>query len=369
MTLQCCCVIGPTKSGTTLMGCLLDSHPELAIFPLEVKFFTHWLERLRYEDPTYAKLNLFFLEESKLRFLSKSRDTADIMNSGRIDPTCFNFQLLRRTMIEKEREGLGLDRDDLFRKYTLDIHSALPKCAPQSSNPTLFISKEGNHGLPHSTEINNLFPTTKFIVLTRDPRDIFVSMKTIAEKKRDGVHTPTFKADISPMRYIVENPGKNVRAYEKLSSRVQTIQDVHFVKYESLVTDTVAEMQQVAKFLDIEFVDCLCKPTVFGRPWGGNASNARQLPGVTRERSGKWERSLTKKEIRVLEFFLKGYLIKSGYQMSGLSTRRMVVAWDIVLTNYNAWTVTWGDGIRPLKQIAKNIFGTMAGLIACFRKS
>ena len=46
--------------------------------------------------------------------------------------------------------------------------------------------KEGNHGAPYIEKIRRLFGNVRFIVVQRDPRDIFVSLKTIAEQKRQG---------------------------------------------------------------------------------------------------------------------------------------------------------------------------------------
>ena len=90
--LNYCIVIGPVKSGTTLLISLLDSHPELMLFPMEVKFFTHWFEYLRHAQGSYQDLNSFFLSKSKVRLMDRDGGRhADIMNSGRIDFSNFNF--------------------------------------------------------------------------------------------------------------------------------------------------------------------------------------------------------------------------------------------------------------------------------------
>ena len=92
LNVNTCVVMGPVKSGTTLMISLMDSHKDLSLFPMEVKFLTHWFERLSYKQPTYTDLNEFFLEESKIRLMNNNlADRADIMNSGRIDFSGFNY--------------------------------------------------------------------------------------------------------------------------------------------------------------------------------------------------------------------------------------------------------------------------------------
>ena len=97
-----CFVIGPVKSGTTLLISLLDSHPELALFPMEVKILTHWIERFADDKTRYSHLNDFFLKSSKLKLMDESRTgTADIMNSGRIDFSGYLYpvDLLKRQVL------------------------------------------------------------------------------------------------------------------------------------------------------------------------------------------------------------------------------------------------------------------------------
>ena len=366
--MEACCIIGPTKGGTTLMGCLLDAHPELAVFPLEIKFFTHWLETLQYQSMDYAALNRFFFEKSKLRFLGSDRHEADIMNSGQMSPGTFDYQALRLLMEQNEARSRESSGRELFKRYIVDIHAAIEEVEETYGRAKLFVSKEGNHGLSHRAAIENLFPGTKFIVLTRDPRDIYVSMKTIAKMKRKGIRSPTFKPDISPIRYIFENPGKNVKAYSLFGRQELPATNVCFVKYEKLVEDPAEEMRNVARFLGISFSESLCQPTIFGETWHGNASSTQTLSGVSGARRGKWSSTLTHRETRVLEFFLNSYLQQYGYEKSGLPLKRIAVARDIVYTNYNAWPVDFKNISASVKNLIKNGLSTVAGLIACVGK-
>lgn len=366
--MEVCCIIGPTKSGTTLLSSLLDSHPEVTIFPLEVKFFSHWLEQLRNKNPTYHDLNEFFLVKSKLKFLDIStRALVDIMNSGRVDFQGFDFERFRSSMLDREESNVELGLDSLFKTYLQDIHVALSTQLGQIRKPTILVSKEGNHGLPHIEAIKSLFTSCRFIVVVRDPRDIYASLKAIAKKKRAGVSSPTFKAHITPVRYVFENSGKNVLAYTNLFEELNDAHKYHFVRYEDLVTNVYTEMERIASFLGITVDDSLCSPTTFGNPWGGNASSMDNLLEVSPLRKNKWGTELTLEETKILDFFFWNYLGYAEYKRPVVRPARTTIAKEIITHNSNSWRVNWLDAVKPMWRCGKNVFLMARALVQCIR--
>lgn len=338
------------------MGSLLDSHPELQIFPLEVKFLAHWYERLAKQNPIYHDLTHFFLDVSKIALLQDNGTKSDIMNSGRINTQGVDLSSLFSSM--RNRESCKGDIGNLLQEFLTDIHNALDRCLGYDRQAKFIVSKEGNHGLPHVKKIARDFPGSKFIVIVRDPRDIYCSLKAIAKKKADGIHAPSFQPDTSPIRYIAENLGKNPLAYEKLFATENESDLYLFVRYEDLVVDPRKQMKRVSKFLNIEFDVVMCTPTIFGQVWGGNASSMTQFSQISSTRINKWSQELTDAEVRILEHFLKPYLRGGGYELSGLASNRWLVLKDIVKTNYNAWPVQWRYASSPIRHIAKNCLST-----------
>jgi hypothetical protein len=354
-----CCVIGPVKSGTTLMISLMDSHPELSLFPLEVKFFTHWVERLSSRGCTYKDLNHFFLKQSKIRLMNaeKSQET-DIMNSGRINFAGFDFPLFVRLM--EEKSGIPANSEsrgpELFRRYLNDLHKALNSTISEEKGGWI-VSKEGNHGAKHITQITSLFPRTKFVVLCRDPRDIYSSFKAIARRKMEGVNSPSFKSIVSPCRYVHENKDKNISAYEDLFVEFGGDGDFLFVRYESLVNNVRKEMTRVADFLNIQFDEILTRPTNLGNTWGGNSSIMTGFQAVQSERIGKWETELTPPERRLFEYFFRRYLGQWGYAIKEEKTPKAKIVTAAVKTELEAllpFNVRVGS-VRVIKNIVKSI--------------
>ena len=366
--LNYCIVIGPVKSGTTLLISLLDSHPELMLFPMEVKFFTHWFEYLRHAQGSYRDLNSFFLSKSKVRLMDRDGGRhADIMNSGRIDFSNFNFDQFSEKMkvIENSNSVEALKVDALFRRYLYDIHSQMMLTLGRHETKTL-VAKEGNHGARHLDEIRQLFPNLKTIIVVRDPRDIYVSLKTIARKVRGGITAPSFKDQITPCQFIYDNKGKNVSSFEKLFHWMNDKDYFHFVKYEELVSSSLDEMKRIAEFLDIKFSEQLTNPSNLGNKWRGNASSAEDLEVVTKKRTGKWQNELSDAEIRILEYFLEDYLRVGGYELSGRSLRKLRIAADIAATQLKAIPLRWEAPIRSIYRMCKNIVLLVSSIYCCF---
>ena len=365
--MKSCFVTGPVKSGTTLLISLLDSHPELALFPMEVKLFTHWIERFADDKTRYSDLNNFFLKKSKIKLMDPhQKDTADIMNSGRINFTGFDFKEFKR--IQEERsllpENYELTGPKLIQKYILDLHRSLCKVLGVTE-PNIFVSKEGNHGASHLAEIVELFPQARFLVLVRDPRDIFVSFKAIAENKKRGIHSPTFKDNVSVCRFVNDNKGKNISSYTELYLERAQDEKFHFVKYENLVRKPNEEMTKIAHFLQIENLPSLQYPTNFGNRWGGNSSSMGEFKGVDSNRLEKWTQKLTGSERRIIEFFLHEYLTQANYGVEEEQQNRLSVLIDVIVTEIKSIQSSFRLSARGVYYLLKHLVVTIKAVFSC----
>ena len=365
--MKSCFVIGPVKSGTTLLISLLDSHPELALFPMEVKIFTHWIERFADSKTSYSDLNNFFFKTSKIKLMNESlKGAPDIMNSGRIDFSGFDFKTFEK--IQKENslipENYNLTGPNLIQKYILDLHRSLSKVLGVAE-PKVFVSKEGNHGANYIKEILELFPQAKFLVMVRDPRDIFVSFKVIAEKKRQGVHSPTFKDNVSVCRFVDGNKGKNIASHTELYSEYERNEKFHFVKYEDLVQNTVEEMTKIVQFLQINNLPSLQYPSNFGNRWGGNSSSMGEFKGIESSRLKKWTQELSNSEIRIIEYFLEEYLTQAKYLVEHGSRNKLRILADIICTEARSIRTSFIVSVRGVYYAGKHLFVTMKAVYSC----
>lgn len=162
-----CIVIGPPKSATTLMISLLDSHPGLAVIPLEVKFYDHFYSFFK-GKATYEVLNDFFLNKSKITLIKQhNTDLLDPMNTGHVNFTNVDFSVIEKEMRKKCRnKDSGCIGRSTVGRYIVDFYQAY-SAASGYFGLKGFAIKEGNHVLPYVNNIMSDFPGAKFVVMVR----------------------------------------------------------------------------------------------------------------------------------------------------------------------------------------------------------
>ena len=158
---------------------LLDSHPDLSVIPLEVKFYEHYYNTLN-KNASFKELNDYFFKTAKLKLMNPDYyESVDKMTSGRTDFRQVDFKLFTDKMDQYENKYQSLkNSDQIFRQYLINLHVAY-SFATGGGQATNFAVKEGNHGLPYIKQMIEDFPRAKFIVMVRDPRDMFASFKLI----------------------------------------------------------------------------------------------------------------------------------------------------------------------------------------------
>jgi len=359
-------VIGPAKSGTTLMISLLDNHPELSIIPLEVKFYEHYHHSLKSTD-SYELMNKFFLG-TKLRFLNLRNFAEDhIMASGRIDFSKFNFDRFKELMDDKAKNYKPHGKPPLAR-YIIDLHNIYTDTLghPEKNG---FAIKEGNHGLPYIDFAKHDFKNAKFIVMVRDPRDMFSSFKSIERLIQAGRNYAGF-SNLCLFRYLFRTFQRDrlPLAFMDYFKNIGPGEDMLFVRYEELVRNTEKEMAKVADFLGISFCESMLKPTTAGNIWGGNASSGEKFKNVVKSRVGKWEKDLDKEEILLLEYFMGDYLKKFGYKKTNNKISKLDCILSIRFSHFGRVTILEGDILRSAVAIAKYIVNSIIKMLLMLKR-
>ena len=166
--------------------------------------------------------------------------------------------------IMKYSNNLGLS---MVGKYLCDFHVSYNMALglPVKNG---FAVKEGNHGLPYINEIKRDFKNARFVVMVRDPRDMYSSLKSIARMIRAGGKYPSFSDEISVMEYLFpyRNQGKRCYDYMNYFNKSNDNECFVFVRYEDLVDNSRSVMKDVASFIGINFDEILLKPTTAGNP-------------------------------------------------------------------------------------------------------
>ncbi len=296
-------IAGPAKSGTTLLVALLDSHPELLVFPQETAYFPTVLtkyaargRRAQFDYLTKESLaNVLFggppkwgkheyLDFPKPEFLAAFERAA-------FDPANAQRDLLV-LMIESYAAIRGIPLDQVRRWV---------EKTPANRN--------------YIPSIVARFPEAKLLVTLRDPRAILAAQIALEKTRRTG-------------RFSVYYVIAHWRVAAKLAQRVSRgeVSGV-VVQYEQLAREPAASMKRVCDYLEVAFdPGTVLTPTKAGLPWSGNSAAKIGFSEISTEPVTRWERELSENEIAWIEWQCRDLMPEFGYEprLSRRSLRSLV---------------------------------------------
>jgi hypothetical protein len=279
-------ICGVTRSGTTLLRLMLDSHPDVAI-PGE----THWVPKL-------------------IKAFERSKQTADDAAALAID--------------HKRWGDFHLDGEELR-----DRISALdPVTAADSIRAfyMLYAEREGKSRYGDKTpgyliemrRIQRVLPEARFIHIIRDGRDVSLS------HLRMNWGPESYEQSARLWR-------NRIRKARRMAPSINHYTEVHF---EDLVADTEGVLRRVCEFIDLEFDPVMLD--YHERAEGRLAEKARELPRKNRpnqsaaarldshrlakepprsDRIGMWRERMTPEEVGEYEAVAGDLLVELGYEL------------------------------------------------------
>jgi Sulfotransferase family len=284
-------IAGPAKSGTTLLVALLDSHPELLVFPQETAYFPTVLtkyaprgRRAQFDYLTKESLaNVLFggpPKWGKHEYLDFPKEEL-LANFERaaFDPANAEKDLLV-LMIESYAaiRGIPLDRVKRWVEKT-----------PANRN--------------YISSIFSRFPHAKLLVTLRDPRAILAAQIALEKTRK----TRRFSA-----YYVIAH----WRVAAKLARRVRRgeISGV-VVQFEQLAQHPAESMKKVCDYLGVTFdPGTVLAPTKAGRHWSGNSAAKVGFSEISTEPVNRWERELSENEIGWIEWHCRDLMPEFGYE-------------------------------------------------------
>jgi hypothetical protein len=279
-------VCGVTRSGTTLLRLMLDSHPDLAI-PGE----THWVPKL-------------------IKAFERSPQTGEDAAALAID--------------HKRWGDFHLDAEELRRR----IAALNPVTAADSIRAfyMLYAEREGKTRYGDKTpgyvkemrRIQRVLPEARFVHIIRDGRDVSLS------HLRMNWGPETYEQSARLWR-------NRIRKARKMAPSINHYLEV---KFEVLVADPEGVLRQVCDFIDLEFDPVMLD--YHERAEGRLAEKARELPRKNRpnqpaearleshrlakepprsDRVGMWRERMTASEVAEYEAVAGDLLVELGYEL------------------------------------------------------
>lgn len=268
---------------------MLDSHPQLIVYPEESYFFRDYLpvaDRVDFgEKVTLADQRLMHMftwnqaspPPSQEGFLN--RDYSEL-----------SFSDVKEAMRGFLSDTNGKDEGDILSSSVL----AFGKVSGQLTEHTKYWVEKTPYNEWYVEEMFSFWPQAKCIHIIRDPRDNYLSYQ-----RKHPRWSPEFFAE-----------NWNRFALRGLENRKTLGGDRYLIiRYEDLVKSPQEILQTLIDFLAIDYHEVLLKPTRVGKSWWGNSMFDDKFQEISDDPVGRWRGNLSSLDAGIIT-------AKSGQVMS-----------------------------------------------------
>jgi hypothetical protein len=285
-------VCGHRKSGTTVLTNLLDGHPQLAVYPIDLAllyaYFPAYIREHVTPQERRARLQRILFTDLAERVPARTIDIDALagrffagLKDDRLEDVGGLIARLMAAFQATAGHPIAQTRWGVFKETSIEIYAA---------------------------EIVGWFPQARFIHLLRDPRDNFAALAAGVDKHYSRLgedHNRTLASLLNRARIGLQMAQLNRARYG--------VDRYHLVRFEDLATAPEPTMRAIAAFLGIDFDPCMLKPSVLGVAAGGNAFDGVASFDVSARNVGRWRDRITPQDAQVIEFHLADEMKAFGY--------------------------------------------------------
>ncbi len=286
-------VCGHPKSGTSLVASLLDSHPELVVYPEETLYFRHVSPNILGD---VASPDILAAKQWLLRIFhwdSAGTHPSQMNYPGRDYSTIVHAEV--STEFDRVFTSLGARKSDLLPAAILAYGRVAGILGKQSHR---WIEKSPFNEY-FAAMIFSVWPLAKCVHVVRDPRDNYASYR---------LKHPEWTTEVFAHSWYrsTRTGWKNQKRYGE--SRY------HIMHYEHLVSQPEHVMRRLSAFLEVEFHEELLKPSRAGQEWPGNSMFGDQFSSISQETVGRYATNLEPVSVQLLENLLLPEFSRLGYR-------------------------------------------------------
>lgn len=312
-------ICGYAKSGTSLMLSLLDSHPELLVYPDELKIFQRIMPLESIEEKINCILTKTAAKEPALGIVEVASGTRDYSS---VDGEKYLNELIDALNQANNDKELLLAWFSIWKKFS---------SVSQSKELKYFVEKTPDNEF-YIDIIKEWFKKPFFIHVVRDPRDNYTSYS----KKNLNLTLESFCYGWQQSTQIgLSQKGSNYL----------------LIKYEDLVGDTKNTLDKICKFLGISYNNSLTVPTINNVRWAGNSMFGDNLGEIHSKAINRYKEKLLEKEISDIEGYLFDEMNDLEYNCGIALNKKQFPAKHILEKSKPA------SILNILSRIKKHIFG------------
>jgi hypothetical protein len=299
-------ICGHPKSGTSLLMALLDSHPQVIVYPEETGFF-RW----------FANQTEGFPVEKKIQ---RAEDL--ILHIFQWDPE--NPHPSQEGFSDRDYRDISFDEvRKAYQRYIEDFGRSIPNILPaaivgygevvgQLSSRAIWWVEKTPYNELFAEQIYQMWPEARCIQTIRDPRDNYASYRRKHPEWTPEVFSISWRTS----------------THRGWSNQERFGEDRYLVlRYEDLVNELEATLATVRDFLGIKDDPALRQPSRKGVPWGGNSMFGERFQGVSANPIGRYRTTLDRDSIRRLEAALSSEMRRLDYPLDEPISLRARVGW------------------------------------------
>jgi hypothetical protein len=313
------------KTGSYLLMSMMDSHPEILVFPIEYNLIGDWLsfqygvpfnEVDYYSMPIKPVLYREFYDNQINRLFRlldlRDKDALERCKACGIDYGNIGYEAFIDHLQTYQEEYIDINQwiDLVENAYAKSISARKYK---------YFVIKDV---VPESfIRYCNLIKNCRFIHLTRNPYDVYNAFKRsiLINKKQSYFFssgdllefvTEKLQSQYGNLRYVKEDDNNNL-----------------IVKYEDIVGDTETITKKISEWLGISVDRTMLSPTLGGRPFVAYSDNrkVKHNAKINRARIGVYNETVGKTEIKFFDLILGEDMRSIGYKVTyDVSTKNFI---------------------------------------------
>ena len=284
-------ICGHRKSATSMLLNVFDHHPELHVYPTDLKvlyaYFPEFIRQNQDRNSRVDRLNKVVFDDPRYYELV----------AGGVDIEAFRNRFWEIAI------G-ALDIEEVLRSL-LRAYQTLNT----DTDSQLILSKETSIEI-YAQEIADWFPDAKFIHILRDPRDNYAAL-------RAGVPSYYSHLGENASRTLASLIHRALLGFEFAAINQTMFGESRYrvVRFEDLTTDPERVLSELCDFMGIAFDLLDSRPTILGQSTGGNSFEQKDLREISTVNVNRWKERISKKEAQVIEFYFHKVMQEHGYAL------------------------------------------------------
>ena len=285
---------GHRRSGTTLLGTLLDELNDLCVYPGDISILYSYYPHYNNNKHSFAfKIKKL---EKILKKTLKEREKSTNKN--------MNFNIFVKSFIAKVNYKNINNIEKLLKLLISEYSNFYRKISKKNVKYFLFKETSCTHLIP---KLKKYFKEIKIIHILRDPRAVYCSLKSGINtyyKKNLEDKTDLLTSMIIRMNLDLEFKVLNEKSLGKKEYKV--------IRYEELTSSPQKVLKEILNFIPLKYDKQVLIPTVLGCQSFGN-SYIKKIGKISKNSNFSWKKKITIEELNIIEFFFKNFLIKFRY--------------------------------------------------------